>query len=168
MLRALHDLGHRALLYQQAFFHDRHTIGKAAHQIQVVGNHQHGHAGLALQISQQIQNLPPQRHIQRCGGLVGQQQTRTAGQRHGNHGALPLAAAELVGKALRTALGLGNAGGSQQLHRLLARLRFAQRLLELQHLRHLIAHHHQRVQRRHRLLKNHGDVVATHRLHLTL
>ena len=168
MLRVLHDSGHNALLDQHAFFHHRHTVGKAAHQIEVVGNHQHSHAGLTLKVGQQIQNLAAQRHIQRRGGLIGQQQPGATAQCHGNHRALALPAAELVRKALRTALWLGNAGGGQQLYRLLLRLRLAQRLFELQHLGHLIAHRHQRVQRRHGLLKDHGDITAAHGLHIAL
>ena len=47
---------------------------------------------------------------ERRGGLVGQQQRGLARQGHGDHGALALAAAQLVRKAVGPALGLGNAG----------------------------------------------------------
>ena len=63
---------------------------------------------------QQIEDLAAQRDIQRRGGLVGQQQLRLAGQRHGNHGALALAARELVRKRLCAPLRLGDAGFRQQ------------------------------------------------------
>jgi hypothetical protein len=63
-----------ALLHQVAALHHRHPVGKAAHQVQVVGDQQHRHAVLALQVAQQVQDLPAQAHVQRGGGLVGDQQ----------------------------------------------------------------------------------------------
>ncbi len=111
VLRRGEHLAHGALLHQVAVLHDGHTVGEAAHQLQVVGDEQHGHARLALEIGQQLQDLPAQRHVQRRGGLIGQQQARPAGQGHGDHGALALPARQLVGKAGGAARGLGNARG---------------------------------------------------------
>ena len=110
VLRVGEHLGHSALLYQHALLHHRHAVGKAAHQVQIVRDEQHGHAGLALQVRKQIQNLPAQRHIERCGGLIGQQQLGFAGQGHGDHGALALPARKLVRKAARAPGRLRNAG----------------------------------------------------------
>jgi hypothetical protein len=62
------------LLHQMAFFHHRHTMGKAAHQGQIVRDQQHGHAGFLLQIGQQLQHLQSQTGVQRGGGFVGQQE----------------------------------------------------------------------------------------------
>ena len=163
-----HDLRHRALLYQHALLHHRHAVSKAAHQIQVMGNQEHSHAGLALQIAEQIQNLAAQGYVERGCGLIGQQQLGAAGQRHGDHGALALPAAELVGIAVCPASRLGDAGCCQQLDSLFHGLRLAQALFELQHLGNLGANGQQRVQRRHGLLKNHGDIATAHGLHLAL
>ena len=147
MLRGGKQRGGAALLHQAALLHDGHAVGKAAHQVQVVRDHQHGHAVFAPQALQQIQNLPAQAHIQRRGRLIGQQKARLAGQRHRNHGALALPA---------------------QLHRLLRRAASGQAALEAQGLGHLRADGHQRIERRHRLLKNHGDFIAAQRAHLPL
>jgi hypothetical protein len=103
-------IGHTALLHQHALLHHGHAVGKAAHQVQVVRDQQHGHTAAALQVGEQIENLAAQRDVERRGGLVGQQQRGLAGQGHGDHGALALAAAQLVRKAVGAALGLGNAG----------------------------------------------------------
>ncbi|MNV85368.1 hypothetical protein D3C71_1793180 [compost metagenome] len=54
--------------------HHRHAVGKAAHQVQVVGDQQQRHAGLALQVAEQIENLQAQGDIEGRGRLVGQQQ----------------------------------------------------------------------------------------------
>ncbi|MNU00992.1 hypothetical protein D3C72_2442530 [compost metagenome] len=54
MLGRAKHFGYGALLYQHALLHHGHAVGKAAHQVQVVGDEQHGHARLALQITQQV------------------------------------------------------------------------------------------------------------------
>ena len=109
MLWGAKHIGHAALLDQQALLHHRHAVGKAAHQVQVVRDQQHGHAVVALQITQQIENLATQAHVERGRRLVGQQQLRLAGQRHGDHGALALAATQLVRVGAGAAFGLGDA-----------------------------------------------------------
>ena len=106
-------LGHSPLFHKHALLHHGHAVGKPVHQIQVVGDQQHGHAGLALQVRQQVQNLPTQRHIQRRGGLVGQQQLGLAGERHGNHGALALATTQLVRETVGAPRRFRNAGFGQ-------------------------------------------------------
>ena len=143
-----------------AVLHHGHAIGELAHQVQVVGDQQHRHPGLALQIVEQAQDLRAQRHVQRRGGLIGQQQARPARQGHGDHRALALAARELVRKAVGAAARVGNAGGGQGFDRRVPGLPAAEGLLEFQHLGHLVAHREERVQGRHRLLEDHGDVIA--------
>jgi hypothetical protein len=105
----LKNLPGGALLHQAAVLHHRHPVGKAAHQVQVVRDHQHRHAGLAPQLLQQVENLTAQADVQRGGGLVGQQQLGLAGQGHGDHGALALAARELVRIGASASRGLWNA-----------------------------------------------------------
>jgi hypothetical protein len=107
--RAEH-LVHTALLHQHALLHHGDAVGKAAHQVQVVRDEQHGHAAAAQQFGEQVEDLAAQRDVERGGGLVGQQQRGLARQRHGDHGALTLAAAELVRKAVGPSLRLGDAG----------------------------------------------------------
>ena len=83
-------LRHLALLHHIAALQHHHLVGKAAHHVQVVGDQQNRHTVFFLQAVEQIQNLLAQRHIQRGGGFVGQQQFRLSGQSHGDHGALAL------------------------------------------------------------------------------
>ena len=75
---------------------------------------QHGHARLALQVGQQVENLAAQRDVERSSGFIGQQQRRSAGQGHGNHGALALPARELVREGRGTARRLGDARACNQ------------------------------------------------------
>ena len=79
-----------------AVFHHDHTLCKPAHHVEVVGDQQNRHAVGLLQLQDEVEDLRPHRDIQRGGGFVGQQQFGLARQGHGNHGALPLAAAKLV------------------------------------------------------------------------
>ena len=55
-----------------------------------------------LQVEDQVEDLRLDRHVQRGGRLVGDQQLRLAGQRHGDHRALPHAAGQLVRIFART------------------------------------------------------------------
>ena len=58
---------------------------------------QHRHAELALQLLQQLQDLRLDGDVERRGRLVGDQEVRLVGQRHGDHHPLALAAGKLVG-----------------------------------------------------------------------
>ena len=61
-----------ALFHHMAALHHHHPVGKTVHQVQVVSDHQHGHAVAALQIGQQVQNLAAQTDIQGSRGFVRQ------------------------------------------------------------------------------------------------
>jgi hypothetical protein len=95
--------------------HHHHLVGDLAHQAQVVADEQHAHAALGLQPRQQFQDLALDGHVQRRGGLVGDQQLGLAGQRHRDHHALLLAARHLVRVAGQAALRFGDAHLAQQL-----------------------------------------------------
>ena len=112
-----------------------------------------------MQISDQIQNLGAQAHVQGRGRLIGQQQPRLAGQRHGNHGALALAAAELVRVGAGTPSCFSDTGLGNQLDGFGPGLLPRQTHFELQHLDNLLAHAQQGVERGHGLLENHGNVL---------
>ena len=62
----------------------------------IVRDQQHGHAALALQRLQQLEDLRLDGDVERGGRLVGDQQVRLVGQRHGDHDALALTAGKLV------------------------------------------------------------------------
>jgi hypothetical protein len=119
--------------------HHRHPVGEATHQVEVVRDQEHRHGIFLLQLREQLQNLAAQAHVERRRRLIGQQQAGLASQRHRDHGALALAAGELVGKAAGPSLGLGNAGLRQTGDGSLPGFGPRQPLLELQHLGNLIA-----------------------------
>ena len=114
----------------------------------------------ALQLLQQLQQLGLDGDVDGRGGLVGDQQVRIVGERHGDHHALALPARELVRIGGEPLLRLRNADEPQQLERAQARLRAVQPLMQDQHLVDLLLDGVQRIERGHRLLEHHGDVVA--------
>jgi hypothetical protein len=61
-----------------------------------VGDEQQRQAELAAQLGQQVEHLCLDHHVQGGGRFVGDQQPRGAGQRHGDHHPLALAARQLV------------------------------------------------------------------------
>ena len=105
--------GDGAFLDQVAVFHHQHAVGKTPDHVQVVRDQQNRHAVFVLQAVEQIQYLAAQRHIQRGGRLVGQQELGLTSQGHGNHGALSLHTGELVRVAVDASLRFGDAGVGQ-------------------------------------------------------
>ena len=77
---------------------------------------------LRLQVAQQRQHLGLGGDVDRGGRLVGDQQARLAGERHGDHGALAQAARELPGIGVDALLGHRDADVAEQADRDVARL----------------------------------------------
>ena len=70
-----------------------------------------------LQARDQVQDLGLDRHVERGGRLVGDQQRGLAGERHGDHRALAHAARELVRVVVEPRGGLGDAHQPEHLGR---------------------------------------------------
>ena len=107
-------------------------------------------------------------HIQGRRGLVGDQQLRLAGQGHGDHHPLAQPAGQLVWVLLEAFLGPGHAHEAEHFDGPVERLLLGHPLVDPDRLRYLAADGPRRVQRRHRVLEDHADVVATHLAHLGL
>ena len=143
--------------------HHRHVVGVAGHQAQVVADQQNAQIALALQAPQQIQDGFLDGHVQGGGGLVGDQQGRVVGQRHGDHHPLTLAAAELMRVALQHVLGGGQLHLFQQIQATLPDGGASQALMNAHRLADLPLHAVQRVERGERLLKDGADTAAAQR-----
>ena len=164
VLRPGEDRVRTALLNLVAAIHDQHAVGHLGHHAHVVRDEDHAHVHFLLQLPDQLQDLGLDGHVQRGGGLVGDQQLRLAGQRHGDHDALAHAAGQLVRIAVQDGTGLGDAHAFQHAQRLGARRRRVQALVQPQRLGDLVAGREAGVQRGHRLLEDHGHVGAAHAL----
>ena len=108
----------------------------------------------------QIQDLCLDRHVERGCRLVGDDQLGIAAQRHGDHHALQHAAAELVRILPDPALRVRNADLLETPHRFLARCCAVHAKVQFQRLGQLAPDRENRVQRGHRLLIDHGDLLA--------
>ena len=86
--------------------------------------------------------------------------SRLAGERHGDGDALALAAGKLVRVGIDALGRIGKADAVEQCNRLVARLRGRKTLVPAQRLGDLAADGVHRIERRHRLLKDHADAVA--------
>ena len=164
VVKQLEDVGP---LHSATRIHHHHLVAQLRHHPEIVGDEDDGHAGLGLQRLHQIQYLGLDGDIQRSGRLVTDQQIRLAGERHGDHHPLAHAAGKVVGidgEALGRlrdphllqhgdggllALGLAEIGPVQA-----------------EHLHQLSPDRLHRIERRHRLLEDHGDAVAAHLVHL--
>ncbi len=88
----------RKIAFDRAGFHDLavidhdHLVGHVGDDAEIVGDEQHRHAELVLQVAQQLQDLRLDRHVERGRRLVGDQKRRLADQRHRDHRALAHAA----------------------------------------------------------------------------
>ena len=129
-------------------------------------DHDHGRVVFALQLVHHLQDLRLDRHVQRRGRLVGNQQLRLTHQRDGNDHALLHTAGKLV-RVFIFALGR-NADQRQNFVYFFFDLLRMQLRVYFQTLRDLLAHGHDRVQARHRILKNHRDTFAADQAHAAL
>src|SRR5262245_12603463 len=140
--------------------HDGDFVGAFRDDAEIVGDEQHGHAEPSLELADQLEDLRLDRHVERRGRLIRDQELGRAGERHGNHDALTLADGELVRIIPDAFLRIGDLDQPQHLDRTIARLAAACPLMETHGFRNLVADGHDRVQRGHRLLKDHRDLVA--------
>jgi hypothetical protein len=160
VLRTREDLGRRTRLDDQALLHHRNAVGDPAHDVEVVGDEQHRHAALALDVGEQGQDLGLDRHVERGRWLVGDQDVRVVGECHGDHHALALAAGELVREGAQALLWVADADLVEELDNAGPGAVAGKPLVQREALADLLLDGVERVQRRHRLLEDEADVVA--------
>ncbi len=121
MLRVGEDFLGRPGLDDLALGHHADAVGDLADDAEVVGDEEHRHALLGLQLGEQFEDLRLHGDVERGGRLVGDQQFRLVGERHGDHHALALAAGELVRIGAEPLFGLADADLLEQFQRPCAR-----------------------------------------------
>ena len=90
------QLGDRRLLHLAAGIHHHDALGDFGDHAEIMGDQDDRRTDAALEIQHQLQDLRLDRDVQRRGRLVGDQELRVAGERHGDHHALAHAAGELM------------------------------------------------------------------------
>ena len=125
-----------------------------------MGDHDEAHAGLCLELHQQIEDLLLDRHVERGGRLVGDQQFRIAGDRHRDHHALALATRHLVREVVQPFGWIRQTDELEELDRTLAPGLSAEAHVDAQHFFDLEADGEARIEACHRLLEDHGNVLA--------
>ena len=113
-----------------------------------------------LQFFQQFQNLRLDGYVERGRRFVGDQQGRFAGQGHGDHHALPHAAGELMRIVVHPACGRRNSDALEHFDRMPLGLLLRVTQMKPGDFGELLADGEKRIERRHRILKDHGDPIA--------
>ena len=90
------DFRRRAGFHDLARVHDEEVFGIERGDPQVVRDEEEGHVQLLPQTGQELEDILLHGHVQGRGGLVGDEELRAVGDGHGDHGALPLSAGDLV------------------------------------------------------------------------
>ena len=114
---------------------------------------------LLLDALDEFEDLGLDGHVQGRGGLVTDQDIRVGGEGDGDDHALPHAAGELMGIIPEALFRVGDAHQIQQLQRPGLRLLPGRRAVEEDALHDLLADGHGGIEARHRVLKDHGDVL---------
>src|SRR4051812_15448578 len=149
-----------------ACIHHRDLIGALRDDAEIVRDQQHGHAEAIFQLADQIKNLRLDGDIERRRRLIGHQEARIAAQRHRDHHPLPHSAGHLVRVVAHPPLRLRDLHQPEHLDRPVARFTGAHALMQTHGFANLFADGEYRIERGHRLLEDHGYLVAADPTHL--
>ena len=136
--------------------HDLNLVRRFTHRVGVMER------GVAFgnERAQQVEDLRLDRHVERGRRLVRDQQLRLAGQRHRDHHALPHSTGELVRVVTRAPLRFRDADLLEQLDDAPFRLLPVEIEMRIDRLANLPPDGEHRVQRRHRVLEDHRDLLT--------
>ena len=153
------------LLDQFAAIHHGDFIGVAGHHAEVVSDQHQRHVAVASLFTEKIEDLCLHGHVERGGGLVGEQCGGATSDSDGDHHTLTHTARHLVRVLLETPFGLGDTNVSEQLLGRRPCILLGHTEVDLEWLRDLFANLHHRIQRRHRILEDHRHLFAPHSTH---
>ena len=150
-----------AMLNDFSGIHHRDLICHPGYHTEVMGNQNDRHAGLFLEVIQQIENLRLDGYVQRRGRLVGNQNRGFTGDGHGDHGPLQHAPGKFEGVLSGPLRRFRNLAQFEQLDGFGESLPVAVAPMHLQGFGDLIADGHGGIQGGHGVLKDHADLGAT-------
>jgi hypothetical protein len=149
-------------LHRLAVIHHQGAVRDLRDHAHIMRDEEDRHPLFLLQDLEQLQDLRLDRDVERGRRLVGDQQFWLAGQGHRDHHALAHAAGEAMWIFVKARLRRGNANALEQTNGLGLRRRARQASVIDQRLGNLETDGQHRVEAGHRLLEDHGDVVAAH------
>ena len=158
----LEDFPHGRMLLHLPVAHHDDLVGDLADQRQVVRDEQQRHGVTFLQACQQLEDLLLDRDVECRGRLVCDQQLRLAGDRHRDHDPLLLATGQMVRVGRDAQVRVRDADLVQQLDRPGAGRTPPETEVQAQRFADLVADGQHGIQRGHRLLENHRDVLAAY------
>ena len=162
MPRRGEDVALRAALHELSRIHHHDAVGDLGHDAHVVGDEDDGRTVVTPELFDQAQDLGLDGHVEGRGRLVGDEQRRVAGERHGDHGSLAHPARQLVRIAVDLRGGVGHPHLGQKVHGTGAGLPPRQFHMGADLLLDLPADRIDRRHGAHRILEDHGDLVAAH------
>ena len=155
--RSLEDVVDRAELDRCAGVHDEHVLGEARDDPEVVRYQHDCHVTLLGETVEQVDHTGLRRHVERCRGLVGDQQLRVRRERHGDHDALPHTAGELVRVLVEPGPRRLHPDFCEEIDRALDRFGLARVRVEADGLDQLVADRLDRIEGAESVLEDHRD-----------
>ncbi len=125
MARLGENRGCRPLFDDLAALHDAGAVSDRPHDAEIVGDEQHRKAAPGAQFGKQLEDLRLHGDVECRRRLVGDQQLRIVGERHGDHHPLTLSAGKLVREGAEPRLRFANADLMQEFERARPRCRRA-------------------------------------------
>ncbi|MNL08402.1 hypothetical protein D3C87_1291200 [compost metagenome] len=148
--------------------HHNGAVGDLRHDAHIMSNEEDRHALLFLKQFDQIENLALNGDVERGRRFIGDQQFRPGSERHCDHHALAHATGKLMRILVKATGRVGNTNLFEKPDRLRPCLLLRKALVPDEDLGNLAADREDGIERRHRLLKYHRDVVAPHAPHFLL
>jgi len=168
VLRVVEELTGVRALDHTARVHNHDLVRYVRDDAEVMRDQDDRRIEVVLQPVDQLDDLGLDRHVEGSGRLVRDQHVRVACQRHRDHRALPHPTGELVRVIVDSRLGVRNPDLLQQLDRAPFGGILVGSLVDLDRFADLRPDRVHGVQRRHRVLEDHGHLVAAHVLQLAL
>src|SRR3990172_4059314 len=148
--------------------HDRHPVGELRYHPEVVGDQQDRHPLLLAHLPEEGEDPGLDGDVERRGGLVGDEERRLEGKRHRDHRPLPHPPAQLVRVLPRPPLRVRHLHPPQPVHGPRGGLRPPAGAMGGEYLGDLVSDGKNGVERCHRLLEDHGDLLPAYLAHPVL
>ena len=140
--------------------HHLHAVAKTGDDAEIVRDEDNGHAEFALHFADELENLGLDGDVERGGRFVGDEQLGFGDEGHRDHDALAHAAGKFVRIIVDAFRGVVDADGFKHRQRAGEGVAAGNVFVDEEWLDDLLADAQERIERRHRILEDHGDAFA--------